>query len=127
MNEECDREMVLYLESKGILHIMRMCHWLVLKKTKAAKFKPKHLVLQKQITKDQLLTAVTNDTFFGFISVSIEVSDQIMEKIDWLNISYLFDRRRGSSNTERLMFVEQINNTLLFRYQSSGILKEPSI
>ena len=117
--EECDEEKVSYLDSVGTLHKIRECEWNKLRKNKLKSFKPQNLCLKSSVTESDIFAAVSNGTFFGFINVSLEVPETIASKFDWLNISYLFTRKMGTGDRERLMFAEKVSNTLIFRYNKS--------
>lgn len=94
---------------------MRQCRWNAIKKKEAAGFKPKQLILQKSVSESELLQAVTDGRFFGYLSVDIHIPEHLFADIDWLNITHLFDRRKCGDNKNRLMFVEKAEKILLFR------------
>ena len=122
LEEECDREKVSHLENVGVLHIMRMCTWNKLRKTTLSTFIPSNLSLRETVSETEILDAVKNGSFFGFVNLSLEIPADIASKFDWLNISYLFTRTKGSSGKERLMFCEKVQNTLIFRYVIKRLL-----
>jgi len=115
--EECDRDKVNYLESVGTLHIMRMCVWNNMRKKELSLFEPENICLRTKVTEADILNAVKNGTFYGFLSLSVQIPPEIASKFDWLNISYLFGKHRGSEGKDRLMFCESVNGDLLFRFK----------
>jgi len=83
-------------------------------KTDLKWFKPTHIVLKKSICTKELLDAVVDGRFHGFICCSLEVPQKLFSLIDMLGISYLF-KKESVAGKSRLIMAEKVENAIFFR------------